>query len=135
MPFSELGCSQYKQAQCILGMQLLIEMKLCRKLLVKLPCTLVIITGSFEVSVDVYVCLCPRFTPINTFQVQEEVLPQTLQSTIKAGVSQLTALRRARIRESAGGYSQLLVCCKATHLVQQVLRGEAHTCSSVSSVA
>lgn len=73
-----------------------------------------------------------RSTP---FRYKEEVLPQTLQSTIRAGVSQLTALCRKRIRVSAGGYSQLLVCGKAAHLVQQVLRGEAHTCSSVSSVA
>lgn len=68
LPFSELGCSQYKQAQCILRMQLLIEMKLCRKLFVKLPCTLVIITGPFEVSVDVGACLS-----VSTFHTDQHL--------------------------------------------------------------
>lgn len=92
-----------------------------------LPCRHLITGHSKCVLMWVCVFLRPHFTPLNTFQVQEDVLPPTPTAdhqsrSIKVAVSQLTALCRKRIRVSGGGYSQLWARGKATHLVQQVLR-------------
>ncbi len=75
-----------------------------------LPCRHLITGRSKCVLMWVCVFLRPHFTPINTFQVQEEVLPPTPTAdhqsrSIKVAVSQLTALCRKRIRVSGGGYS------------------------------